>query len=559
MRWQPFLSLEIANPRGPDITLVTPPECVSALESALSQNRYLTALHSTLHATVLAPADLELTTGTAEIFRLPEVQDAITSDFVVLPCDLVCEVSGRALWETWMTLQPPLHDVDHFAQSTSAVQKGGLGVWYQTKDASEGGVGVKKEETDFLATTDLPVHLEPPTHAPNGALRGRAQNVVLSMPTDTLNDELEEKKYVRVRSQLLRKSGKVRMQVKTRDAHLYFLPYWAKEFVRRNESFESFSEDVLGWWAKAGWQSGLGQKLGMDEAMRPPKRRKSGSDVAIPSINDDLDLASLSSTAVTNLTIDSSASSPDTPGFASRVPQTPQEEAPSPKSKDVQTPALLSYIHPSLHTPSDLTQPQSTPNQKPKQPPKGTQQSPPTTAQPPSQLIRRIDTTKLLLSSSLYFARLPSILSSLPNPPPAAAHPFCHAHQIHPSTPLPSQATIVANTVLIDANCTLQPRITIRDSVIGAHCSVASGARLLGCLLMDGVTIEEKVVLSGCVLGRRCKVAAGCELRDCDIQEEFVVAEGTSAKGEVMAGFDEGVGDSDEVDEEDGEGIELGA
>ena len=516
---------------------------MQALDAALAQNPYLTALPSASRTTILAPESLDLTTGTAEIFRLQEVQDAIVDDFVVLPCDLLCEVSGRALWETWMTLQPPLSD------------RGGFGVWYDTKDVTENGVGVKKEETDFLATTDLSFDLSPPAPHTQSSLHAHVRDLAITMPTDTLKDELEEHSHLRIRPELLgkrgkidvqKKRGKVDMQTKTRSAHCYFMPHWCKQYMARNRTFESINEDVIGCWAKATWQSRFSQKVGMEEALRPSKRRKS-SNTAITLEDDDVSLAALSSTGVFNLSLDDDEDIGI--DLASRVPRL---NGASQVDSDSHIPAFLAYSHPSLYVPDSDTSTSGS-GQKQKQPPKASQQQHQQPQRPPSQLIRRVDSVKLLLSCSLYLARLPSIIQALPTAPSSHAHPYYHVQQVHPTTALPSQATIATNA-LIDANCSLQPRITIKESVIGANCSIAAGSRILGCLLMDGVVIEEKVVLSGCVVGRRCKIEKGSELRDCSLQDGYNVSEGTTAKGEILAGFDE---DDLDIGDDKSDGIDL--
>ncbi|KAL9080994.1 MAG: hypothetical protein Q9159_007458 [Coniocarpon cinnabarinum] len=539
---------------GEGITLIAPPECAPAIETALSQNPYLTSLPSSPRITLLSPAELDLTTGTAEIFQFAEVQSAIVSDYVVLPCDLVCEISGRALWETWTVLQPSLPDID----SARSVQKGGMGVWYQTKDATEHGVGVKKEETDFLATTDLDDQTTVSSLCTTVPLRSRIREVALAMPTDSLQDQLSEKEHLRIRSALFRRKRRATMQVKLRDAHMYFMPHWSKHLLRQNRKFESFGEDVVGSWAKARWQRGLDRKLGFGEALRSAGRRKSSSASFSSTSEDVINLAALSSTGFTDLSLNDGFPSHD---LATRVPQEDRASE-KPHQAETEVPPFLSYTHPALHVPSSESVGQQQSSQKEKQQTKGgqqQQQESTSSDQPPSPLIRRADTVKLLLSVSLYLARLPNILTARQIQVPNSTHPFCHAQQVHSTSALPSQATISTQSVLIDANCTLQPRITIRDSAIGANCSIASGSRLHGCLLMEGVVIEERVMLSGCVVGRRCKIGSSSELRDCSIQDGYVVAEGTTSKGEVLAGFDEGT-EFEEGEEGPGDGgIDFGA
>ncbi|KAK2802272.1 hypothetical protein FQN49_008898, partial [Arthroderma sp. PD_2] len=90
-----------------NITLITPPTSQSVLKTALSQNPHLTSIQFPT-PTLLAPADLSLTTGTAELLRLPEVQACIKTDFIVLPCDLICDLPGQSLLEAWMMTQGSL-------------------------------------------------------------------------------------------------------------------------------------------------------------------------------------------------------------------------------------------------------------------------------------------------------------------------------------------------------------------------------------------------------------------------------------------------------------------
>lgn len=523
------------------IHLITPPDCAAALDAALSQNPYLTSLPSP-KPTLLVPENLSLTTGTAELFRLPEVQTAITGDFVVLPCDIICELGGSSLLESWMTLQGSSH-----RGSDLPDHRGGLGVWYETKGGNEGSVGMKKEETDFLATTQLP--RLPAALSSNDTIVPRIRNVALSMPTDTLKDAIEEQKSLQMRAQLLRKHGRVKMHVSHRDAHMYFLPYWVKAYLQANESFESIGEDMLGWWAKAGWQSGLANKLGMDHALRPAKRRK--SDLDAQSANEGFDLVDLSSTNVADLNVDDSV---DEGAFASRVVPSLTSNG-KPDNDPVAVPSILSYLHPPHNVPSP-SNPQSSQKQKQQSSKQQKQQQPEPAQQPSSPLIRRVDTVPLLLAVSLYLARLASFLEQFTTS--NKSHPYCHAQQVHPTTQLPSQATIHTPTCLLDANSTLAPRITLRDTVVGANCSIASGSRLHGCLLMDGCVVEEKVVMSGCVLGRYCKVGRGAELKDCWVQEGYAVAEEAVVKGEILAGFagvEEGASDDDG---DVGGGLDLG-
>jgi len=67
--------------------------------------------------------------GTAEIFRIPQVYEQIKSDFVVIPCDLVCEIPFSSIAQQWMS-----------QSENVGGRKGALGVWYDM--GSQKGYGM---------------------------------------------------------------------------------------------------------------------------------------------------------------------------------------------------------------------------------------------------------------------------------------------------------------------------------------------------------------------------------------------------------------------------------
>lgn len=431
-----------------------------------------------------------------------------------------------------MTLQAGLggaRSIDGVLSAEQSGRRGGLGVWYQTKDATDGGVGVKKEETDFIATTEIP---PPAVPSPSGSLRPMVRDLKVSMPTAVLKDTIEEEKSLRIRHALLRKHGKVKMMTTYRDAHIYFFPHWVKDMMAENETFDNLSEDVIGWWAKSTWQDGLAEKLQMGEALASKKKKiNTQLNGHLDDADDEIDLAGLSSTGVLRPTKphNSSMSSRNSPSpYASRVrilSPTSSSPSPHPPPPAISTiPSILSYLHPS---------------------------------HPPSYLIRRVDTVPLLLNVSLALAKLPS--TSDPNSSGATSTPapltsFSHNHKIHPTSTIPPQMTMPQTNNLVDANVTLFSKSTIKECVIGASCVLGSekaGVRLNRCVLMDGAVVEAGSKLDGCVLGRRCKIGADCELRDCYVQEGYLVPSGTTAKGEVLQAGVEGTDLSDDEDVDD--------
>lgn len=248
-----------------DITIVTPPASKAPIEAALAQNPDLTALPSP-KPDLLAPADLEFNTPTAELLRLPEIQNVIKSDFVLLPCDLICDLPGDSLLEAYLTNMAGMAGTgadlgsdarlfksrNKFALGAEGSgRRGGLSFWYNTVNRAE---SVKKEECDFMGTVSLDSRHEVPLQKITDMPEGRMQKLVWTTPMSELLEEAEENKALKVRQSLLRKYGAVKCLTKYRDSHLYFLPYWVKDFAKQNEDFESISEDLLGSWAKSEWR-----------------------------------------------------------------------------------------------------------------------------------------------------------------------------------------------------------------------------------------------------------------------------------------------------------------
>lgn len=464
--------------------MITPPASAAAITSALNTNPHLTSLTAPkLKPTLLAPAGLDQTTGTAHIFRLPEVRSAIVGDFIVLPCDLICELGGEVLVQTWMIKEAGLGGATGVGDGTKMAlggekggRRGGLGVWYQTK----GELSIKGEETDFIATTPLLSGAVPP---PKGSLLPQVSNLVYSLPTDTLHDITEEKKSLPLRHSLIRRHGSIRMLSSHRDAHLYIFPAWVLDMINKNEHMDNVSEDVIGWWAKAGWQDGLAEKLGLRDVFSRPDGADADDHNGMHGFaNDDIDIGSLSTTI---------ASSPQSLSLNSEAfpggRQTPEMGVPSGSSDDKSSfvmPPILAYVH-----------------------------SPQTS----TALIRRVDTAPLLLLISLHLAKIDSIEQVGRE----AASPFAHASKVAYQTGIAAKVTVTRNDCLLAENVTVEERCAIKECVIGANCQIRQGAKLTRCVLMDGVVVGKGCKLTGSILGRRAQVGDDSVLQDCEVEDNM--------------------------------------
>lgn len=509
---------------------MAPPASAPAIQTALNTNPYLTALPLP-KPELIAPKDLDQTTGTAQIFRLPEVRAEIKGDFIVLPCDIICELEGEALLQAWMVKQAGLGGAtggnEEFKgpkmsqNGERGGRRGGLGVWYETKiEVPTGALGVKKEETDFLATTNFN---EGPVPYSQGPISKEISQVVMAFPTDTLKDIIALKTVLPVRQSLLKTYGDVKMLTTHRDAHIYIFPAWVLDMINKNDEMDNLSEDVIGSWAKATWQKGFADKLGLDEIFNPKKAKSKKDKDELDTL--DVDIASLSSTCV------STAKSLHYETYPSGTPVT--NSAPSldaalaaKAAEPLIVPPMLAYTQPAQ--------------------PFGT-----------SPIIRRVDTSSLLLSISLQLAKLPS----LDTVGKAAASPFAHPAKIANPGGVAQRSYITHADCLVDVNVTVQEKSSIKECVIGANCHIGEGAKLFRCVLMEGVTVEKNAKVNGTILGRHAVVGQDSVLIDCEVEDFMKIEAKTEAKGEKFRSsegleateeeFEEAYGDESEDAEED--------
>ncbi|KAF4993025.1 hypothetical protein FGRMN_6761 [Fusarium graminum] len=464
-----------------DINLVCPPTATAAISTALNTNPHLTALPLP-RPDILSPADLDQNTGTAEILRLPEIRSIITGDFVILPCDLVCELGGDKLLQSWMVKSASLTDMLGTARLSNghrSVHSGALGVWYNTKATAP----VKKEETDFIATTPLP---SSPITPPRGSLFSSLSKLVYSMPTDSLKDLTEDKNSLPVRHGLLRAHSRVRMFTTHRDAHIYIFPRWVLDFVMNNDRFESIAEDVVGWWAKAGWQSGLAEKLhlektcGQGRVEETPEDEEGSSSPRdhspnnMPSLGNPVFADDTSAPTTPRIAVDDGSSSKKTP-------------------KSFEVPPIVAYVHP-----GDASAP----------------------------IIRRVDTAQLLLTISLQLAKLPSLEETGGE----STSPYVHARKIAYPEGVKPRTTITQKDSLIAENVTVEEKTSIKETVIGAGSQINEGAKLSQCLLMEGVVVGRACKLTRCIIGKRAVIGDGSVLTDCEVQENLLVEARTEDK-----------------------------
>jgi translation initiation factor eIF-2B subunit gamma len=267
-----------------------------------------------------------------------------------------------------------------------------------------------------------------------------------------------------------------------RDAHIYIFPRWIMQFIKDNESLESIGEDVIGWWAKAGWQAGLSEKLGLKKIFekRAPHEDGSTNKNGSPPSPSDADAEELGVESAKHGQFRKAITAAEVNDhFRNR-------DSLLPKPTQGQIPPILAYVHPS---------------------------------QPTAPLVRRVDTAQLLLATSLHLAKLPSVEEVGVE----GASPFAHARKVAYPDGVKTRTTITRQDSLVAENVTVGEKTSIKESVVGANCQINEGAKLSQCLLMEGVVVGKNCKLTRCILGRRSGIGEGSVLTDCEVQENLLV------------------------------------
>ncbi|KAJ5226469.1 eukaryotic translation initiation factor subunit eIF2B-gamma [Penicillium chermesinum] len=436
-----------------DVTLITPPSALASIRAALQQNPYLTALPT---PTVIAAGNSEM--GTAELLRQPEVQSQIKTDFLLLPCDLVCEIPGESLLEAWMVSRSTIREVRNARGSSTT-----------NGDAGGRGATAPLEQDEAPAVS----------HQVDGplALRYGLSKLVMSAPMSTIREQIEaDKGSFLVRHSLMEANARVKLLTTFRDAHLYVFPYWVKDLLAKEERFDSISEDLVGYWAKAGWQKGLGEKLGIDKILHQESSKLDSSKLDESasldgeSLEDEIDLQDMSTT----------------------------KAGPGTNSQSTEVPPILAYVQKSA-----------------------------------APYVRRVDSSAVLLSTSLRLAKLESIEDV------GRQHsPFAHNQKVANPDGVAQRCTVTASDCLLDQNVTVEQFAVIKETVIGANAHISSGARLTRCVVMDGAVIGPRSTLTGCIIGRNARVGRECQLAHCEVQDGLLVEDETEAKNEKFMAFE---------------------
>lgn len=134
-------------------------------------------------------------------------------------------------------------------------------------------------------------------------------------------------------------------------------------------------------------------------------------------------------------------------------------------------------------------------------------------------MVRRVDTSPLLLSTSLELAKLASIEDVGED----EASPLAHATKISASANISGHISISRSDSLIGFSVKVEEHVSVKESVVGSYSHLKKAAKLMKCVLMEGVVIGERCRLTNCIIGRKVQIGADTTLTDCEVEDGYIV------------------------------------
>ncbi|KAE8231253.1 hypothetical protein CF326_g3738 [Tilletia indica] len=151
------------------------------------------------------------------------------------------------------------------------------------------------------------------------------------------------------------------------------------------------------------------------------------------------------------------------------------------------------------------------------------------------RFLGKVDTPARYLEANRFLLRAlaaPTPSPLFPIPSISEAGSLGTAPPIEGGAAPPSQPQITPDALIAShSSTTLGDRCVIRRSVVGKGCTIARGAKILGCVLMNGVSVGENAKLESVILAPHTTVGARSSLVDVDAGPEGVrIPDGTEAK-----------------------------
>ncbi|KAJ3341090.1 hypothetical protein HDU93_005722 [Gonapodya sp. JEL0774] len=492
-----------------EIFLVSPPSAASHLRSFLAKHYDSTAAASTLPATEVVVVPEDARSGDA----LRAVASRITTDFLLLSCDLYTECNPRLLLDLHRLHQPSVTCL--FFDGAKSEQGGA---------ATERGLNKENELTEYV-----------------GVDAASSRVMFLANGRD-----LDPEEGVKIRLSAMRKSTNLLISTHLRSSHLYIFRPWVLDMLTAHKELESVEEDLIPLLVKFQYRSErFLKKWDVGKYIKPPAshllepRRLAATDLhfSIDSDNapchaSDVDFRDFLGGAEA-LTDALGATGGDPTSAAPTSSTQNQNDVVSGLPRDmfrrpsVAASMALVNLEPSsnvLASPGASALVPTSPN-FPLGSAKGTEAGAayrvvtwvpvPGTVVPHVPYTLRASEPWSYIELNRYLAR-PALASAVRVPASAEVHP----------------RSTVGQDSLVGEGTRMGERCSVKKSVIGAHCVIGKGVKISGSVVMDYIVIDDNVKLDNCVVGFHAKIGKASILTNCDILPRAVIKDSTQLKGE---------------------------
>lgn len=167
----------------------------------------------------------------------------------------------------------------------------------------------------------------------------------------------------------------------------------------------------------------------------------------------------------------------------------------------------------------------------------------------------RANTVPTYLDCSRYLLRLASTSMPLAAPFPLPATTGCGVVPFEP--PKDDDARIhpraqLSSDCLVGSYTRIDERATLKHAIVGRHCTIGKGVRILRSVLMDGVRVGDNAKIENCIIGLHADIGERAQLRETDVGPNYVMAPSAESKNEKLVA--DNASDDDDVDDDVGVG-----
>lgn len=467
-----------------DVLLLVPPLSQAAISNHLNENYSITThprarINLKQHdeyddeddeADAMNQGLLVERDGTARLLK--RFRRFITTDFVLLPCDL-CAPSDLPLAKV----------LDRHRSAPDSVM---TAVLYEPVES------VRESEEKLLVALDRD-----------------SGELLMAQPLDGLEDELD------LRMSLITSHPKLSMTTRLLDAHIYVFRRTFLDLLadRQTRDLDSMREQVVPWLVKGSWQKGLADKW---------------STVLGPEGRDPLEAALERSTTQSTLP-QTTSTDPSTPAsqilaegtaaFRTPSPGTPRLDSSGILSRPTKTHKWKCQVIVSSPPVTD------TPETNVKKPAGKGDRSKAVAAPDPEYLVRA---NSLAGYWELNRRALRSMASrAVSDVPPS----IVGSDEVVP--PIATSAQISPDS-LIGEGSRVGDRASIKKCIVGRHCVIGRGAKITGSVLWDFVVVEENARIENSILCTNVRIGDKSAIKDCELGTGFEAKSGANLKGERM-------------------------